>query len=119
MNNSDEATASRILRAVSEVSGIDVLELVGRSRRTGVVAARNLAIHAMREAGFTLKMIGDVVNRDHSTVIHSLRDTTEQPNAAGIRDSASTKDPSPLPAQRAGSLRYHCPTCGRPLKPRE
>lgn len=61
-----------IKKEVSLQTGISIKELESKSRKQEIVRARRIAMKRYREAGFTLKKIGNIFNRNHSTVIHSI-----------------------------------------------
>lgn len=49
-------------------------EIITSKSRTANVCAMRMAIcHQLRTAGLTLNQIGRQINRNHSTVVHSLR----------------------------------------------
>lgn len=63
----------RIIELVSGVTEIPVADIIGPCRRAEISEARHLAAWLMREGGdMTLREIGRELNRDHSTVVHSL-----------------------------------------------
>ena len=47
--------------------------LIGRNRTPAVSRRRRLAMWLLRQRGYSLKAIGRILERDHSTVIHGLR----------------------------------------------
>jgi chromosomal replication initiation ATPase DnaA len=47
--------------------------LIGRNRTPAVSRRRRLAMWLLRHQGHSLKAIGRILERDHSTVIHGLR----------------------------------------------
>jgi len=64
----------RIIRAVSEETGIPVDDILGRSRLGAVTAARKLAIRRVHEAfpTFSLPRLGEIFDRDHATIFNAL-----------------------------------------------
>jgi len=48
-------------------------EIMGRSRKRKFVRARQEMMSRYRAAGYTLCQIGELFDRDHSTVLHAIR----------------------------------------------
>ena len=64
----------QLLLAVSEALHIPVEALKGRSRRQDVVAARQLYCYVARQrTKRSFDKIGQLVERDHATVLHHVR----------------------------------------------
>lgn len=62
-----------ILNIISEECRIDVEGILGRSRRRDLVYGRHMFCSILkRYFGYSLKKIGDIVDRDHTTVINSI-----------------------------------------------
>jgi chromosomal replication initiator protein len=62
------------LRTAADVFGISLSELTGDSRFTDLVRARWAVMLAMRARGLSTSRIGVALGgRDHTTVIHGLR----------------------------------------------
>ena len=54
-------------------------DLRSRSRKRGVVFPRQLAIYLTRKfTGHSLTEIGEMYDRDHSTVLHAIRAVTQK-----------------------------------------
>jgi len=63
-----------ILDAVHECTGIHVTQMQMKSRLRDIVEARQIYCFISRvETGLSLAVIGKVINRDHATVLHSMR----------------------------------------------
>jgi len=45
----------------------------GYARRPRIVRARQELMYLLRQDGWTVEAIGEAVNRDHTTVIHGIR----------------------------------------------
>lgn len=73
---------ARILVAVSEVYGIPIEEITGRSRGRHTVEARHVACWLLHRARTTYVEIGRVFGRDHSTAMHAV---TRVNNTARLR----------------------------------
>lgn len=73
IETSKSLNTSNVLRIVSQVSGISVYELSGKGKTNTVVYARYVCFYLMRKyLGMTLKAIGEILHRDHATVINGL-----------------------------------------------
>tara|TARA_R110000744_G_scaffold90273_1_gene175289 strand:+ start:463 stop:1101 length:639 start_codon:yes stop_codon:yes gene_type:complete len=59
-----------IKEATEVITGCDITI---KTRKREYVQARNLFSHFSREAGYTLEKIGEFLNKDHATIIHSLK----------------------------------------------
>ena len=67
-------TADRIIDEEAEREGITGASLAARGSTAIACRARNRAALRMREElGMSLKQIGFYLNRDHSTIIHSIK----------------------------------------------
>ena len=62
----------RAINRAAEHHGVTVAEIKGRSRLGHVVAARQDAFLALREAGWSFPRIGRAMGRNHSTVLHGV-----------------------------------------------
>ena len=63
----DEIKAYRCLSLMNEVMGFDVRD---RDRRSSHVWARNMLVYKLLDYKLTLEQIGEVILRDHSTVVN-------------------------------------------------
>lgn len=61
------------IRAIERLTGVSLAEMKGPSRYAPYVAARWMAIAALRARGWSLLRIGRELNRDHTTVLYALR----------------------------------------------
>jgi len=80
-----------IFDAVSHVSGVSRKVILSRTRRYSIVPARKavcLMIHVLRE-DFSLPMIGRILKRDHSTILHAIRGALEDIEAVTIAMKAA------------------------------
>lgn len=67
-----------IIAKIADYYNITPEEVVGKGKTTNVVNARQMAIYLIRKlTGLTLEQIGEAMNRDHSTVLHSIRKVEE------------------------------------------
>lgn len=62
-----------ITRIAAEHYGVDKQELLSPSRVQSLVEARAISAKIMRDKGVTLKKIGRMHNRHHTTIVHLLR----------------------------------------------
>lgn len=78
MNNApslhDIARAAAALDDLAQVwHGGDLRDVWSDSRRMSLVAPRHACARVLRRQGWTLRMIGALVNRDHVAVVNGLR----------------------------------------------
>ena len=59
---------------------IDFHGLRSKSRKRNLVYKRSFLCRTLRDMNFTLSFIGDLINKDHATVIHALRVYEENVN---------------------------------------
>lgn len=70
-----KTSAKAILERISEVTDIPVESIVGKSHKREYVEARHIAMFiTLQRTDLSLKKIGKIYRRDHSTVCHA-RDT--------------------------------------------
>jgi chromosomal replication initiation ATPase DnaA len=62
-----------VLAPIAHRYGVTLAELRGPCRESELVEARVAAIHHLYGLGFGVGAIGRALNRDHSTVLHHLR----------------------------------------------
>ncbi len=55
-----------------DLTAITAADILSRSRSVRIVAARHAVAYALREAGLTLSEIGDILHRDHTTIISAV-----------------------------------------------
>ena len=68
-----EQLASDILKTVSNYYGVSIEDIKGRCRKRKIVKPRQVVMFLLRtKARMVLSDIGEVLNRDHTTVIHSI-----------------------------------------------
>lgn len=85
----------KIERAISTVSGVPIEAIRGTSRDAAIVSARHAVWYATRVyAGYSLPRIGEIYDRDHTTIMN------------GIRRIAQSEDR--INSVRA-ALSHHCP----------
>jgi len=64
-------TPTSIIKKVSEITGIRVSELKGKSKKRTIVEARQIAMVLIRKTGKSQEITGAYFNRDHATVAHA------------------------------------------------
>lgn len=81
-------TSREIVERVADYTGFKPGDLTGHCRLRKIVLARWLAIWLVRELrpDLSISLIGRLFNRDHTTIIHALR---EYPRLVGKRDPAA------------------------------
>jgi len=63
-----------IISEICAAHGVSVLHLLSPRRDAALVSARQQCVKELRAAGLSLKKIGTIMKRDHSSVIYLLRD---------------------------------------------
>ena len=61
------------VKAAADLYGVLVDNICGDSRDPAVVRARHMTCWLLRERGYTTVRIGEILRRDHSTVIYGSR----------------------------------------------
>lgn len=72
-NAKERATVERCLNDAALAHGVSVAAMLSPDRRRAYVCARWDAMAAMRDAGLSLPAIARVFKRDHTSVMHGLR----------------------------------------------
>jgi Bacterial dnaA protein helix-turn-helix len=68
-----------VVRSVADTHGISPHLIVGRSRCAAVTAARQEVYYWLRHTGrFSMPRIGRWLDRDHTTVLHGIRQTEKR-----------------------------------------
>jgi chromosomal replication initiator protein len=84
-------TPTSILLAVGRYYGVNADELKGRSRQKQIVVPRQIAMYLLREdAHLSTPEIGRLLDRDHTTVLHALKQVVgdiarDGPSRAAVR----------------------------------
>lgn len=60
----------KTIQAVNKVTGVDLKE---KTRKFRIVEARMLYYKILKQKGYTLTEIANTLNKNHATVLHSLR----------------------------------------------
>ena len=69
-----KVTKEEILEIIANECGITVSQILDKTRKKEVVNGRFIFCGIMNDYfNYTLKRIGDVVGRDHTTVIHAIK----------------------------------------------
>jgi chromosomal replication initiator protein len=72
--NGQEITPAVILEDTAAYFGLEQADLVSKSRSRSLTTARHVAMYLMRElTGLSLLRIGDLFDRDHTTVLHGIK----------------------------------------------
>jgi chromosomal replication initiator protein len=85
-------TPETILNSAAEFFGIPIVELTGRNRSAKIALPRQIVMYVMREElGASLPQIGQVLSRDHTTVMHGIdRVVTEMERDASLAQAVNT-----------------------------
>jgi chromosomal replication initiator protein len=84
-------TLEAILNSAADYFGLSVTELTGRNRSARVATPRQIIMYVMREEiGASLPQIGQILDRDHTTVMHGIeRIVTEMERDANLTQTVS------------------------------
>ena len=64
----------RSIKNISKALGIDESDIIGKSRKREIVTARMIAVYTIKNNTYlTLKEIGCIFGKDHSSIIYHLR----------------------------------------------
>ena len=63
--------------AIAELHGYTLEDILGRSKLKPLVEVRRKCVVWMRGKGYSTTEIGRIMNRDHSTIVHSLQKMAE------------------------------------------
>ena len=70
--------SEEILQTVIEYFNLSSKQVKGKSRKKELVKARWIAMYLIREeTNMKLEAIGELFNRDHTTVIHALQSVND------------------------------------------
>jgi len=58
---------------IAEEHGYTIYDILGPSRVMALVNVRRKCMVMLREKGYSTTEIGRIMNRDHTTVVHSLK----------------------------------------------
>lgn len=103
-------TLTEIVNRVSAHAQVPVSDLYSRSRSPKVAQARHLAIYVARELlGLSTTELGRAFGRDHTTVIHSIRATRQNPQLAADAREIMANNATIDTAELASALRRLLP----------
>jgi chromosomal replication initiation ATPase DnaA len=75
---SDQKKASKIIDEICDFYGLTQAQVKGKCRLRGYVKARFVAMFMLRtKTGLTLKEIGRMFHRDHTSIIHAIKTINE------------------------------------------
>ena len=64
----------RDVMAIANQCGVSYFEVVGKSRKTGLIIARQASCYVLKRfRNLSYPKIGSIMNMDHSTVIYAVR----------------------------------------------
>lgn len=80
----ENATVRAILSTVVEATGVDETALTSSVRTARIATARRVAMATVRsETTLTLHEIGELFQKDHSTVVHACSDVLQELETGG------------------------------------
>lgn len=86
-----QALEQKIIKAVCMAFGITERQLRSKSRKAHLCRARAIACLHLKRLGYSTTTIGEILSRDHSTVIWNLRKFREwHKYDPGFKDIADT-----------------------------
>ena len=59
--------------AIAEMYNYTLADILGKGKTKALVKVRRKCVVMLREKGYSTTEIGRIMNRDHSTIIHSLQ----------------------------------------------
>ena len=68
--NIDEDADMKVFNAVEQVTGINAIRLIAKSRIRKYSDTRAMVVTILREYGFTFMEIGKILNRHYTSIIH-------------------------------------------------
>ena len=71
-----EEMADKVIGLVMKEESIDHDTLLSKSRKMGIVAARNLCAYLLSSMGYSNGAIGKVLHLNHATIYHSVKSVT-------------------------------------------
>lgn len=73
----ERRSALKIIKEFCQANGADVAEIIGKGRARSVIQTRDACIRAVADErpDLSLLSLGRAFNRDHTTILHSLRKT--------------------------------------------
>ena len=73
-NNHKNPAISSIVNSVVNVTGIEFIKIQSVTRKREILYARHLFCYfARKRTKLSLQEIGNILNRDHATVLHSVK----------------------------------------------
>jgi len=82
--------SEEIIQTIANYYDMYPKQIKGKCRKREFVKARFLAMYIIRhETGFTLKYIGEMFGRDHTSVVHAIKMIN---NALGVKYDNEIKD---------------------------
>jgi chromosomal replication initiator protein len=82
-----------IIEVIADYYDVEVKDLTGKCRRSDVVDARDILVYFLRlELGYTFTEIGDILNRDQSTIVRAfIRSRDKSKDESQKRDNQRIK----------------------------
>lgn len=63
----------RLLECLANLYDITSADILGKSRKAHISEARIIFIYLMRHLGYSTTYLGELLNRDHTTMIYSTK----------------------------------------------
>lgn len=71
-------SAPNLIRAAAKMCNVTYEQIMGVQRHASVVLPRWAVMWILHQRGWSYKMIGNAMNRDHTTVLHAVRMARER-----------------------------------------
>jgi chromosomal replication initiation ATPase DnaA len=72
--NINRHSVHQIIDAVADATGIEARAILGKRRDAPIARARQIVMYEARQRGLSLSQIGNALGRDHTTVMHGIRE---------------------------------------------
>tara|TARA_R110000824_G_scaffold380565_1_gene572996 strand:+ start:512 stop:886 length:375 start_codon:yes stop_codon:yes gene_type:complete len=73
-----QSNINSIINSITKITGIEMSKLQSPSRKREIVDARHLFCYfAKKQSKLSCQAIGDIINRNHASVIHAVKKVTQ------------------------------------------
>lgn len=96
----DKEKFGLILDFVSKKTGIDAAAIIGKARRHHYAVARFAVCYLSRKEGLSFPYIGELLNRDHTTIIYAFKKSESSPDILKIASEYNINGGKPRKVRR-------------------
>lgn len=82
----DKGPLSELVREASQLSGVPVSEIMGKTRKQPITRIRQYAMWKARQQNYTLEAIGHFFGRDHTTIAHAVERIDNRMRRLGVAE---------------------------------